>query len=633
MASIATPPKLQFFDANGNPLAGGKLYSYAAGTTTPLATYTDAGGGTANSNPVVMDARGEANVWFGSSQYKLKLTDADNVEIWTVDNLNGADAATLAVLAASSGSSLIGYIQGGSGSVARTVQARLRDFVTVEDYGAVGDGSTDDTAAIQAAINGLTSGQTLVFDRNYKVNGSLTLTSKTRVRLTGKGKVFLSGAASSSYIFQLVGTCDDVEIDHLTLVGDNNSGYTQTAIGCNSGQTISNTRFHDLNISNINVGISHNANLSGSWTGGLCYNNTLDNCLGTVSGSGYGIQMAKATRIKVYGNTINNSGRHSIYQAAGVNCNNIIENNIITNHRSTVGDGSFRCAIVVARSSDVSVLNNKVYAAKDGCMEIAQVTADSANCTNILVEGNTFTNRANAVHTILIGEQAKPGSYTTSYVTICGNTFDDDLSVTAALPPNIYILNGTNLTIENNRFTRRNVTSSLSAGILLGDNTYLNNSLDVQNCSIRNNVATADANTGTNGFVTVCSTVSTGSNNYWVKDNTALNWPKMVLWDATPTNANGRFKFRISLTNNFGSISANTGAVASVSVDGVKPTTQIVGRPAYSVVASGTSYTFYAHDSSNNTVVIQVVNVTTGAIDPADQTFWIDVEDLEPYYG
>lgn len=175
MTSVATPPKLQFFDANGNPLAGGKLYSYAAGTTTPLATYTDYGGGTANSNPVVMDARGEANVWFGSSMYKLKLTDADDVEVWTVDNLNGPDVGTLAALAASNGSSLIGYINSGTGAVARTVQARLRDFVTVTDFGAVGNNSSGsastNTTAINNAIASLTSGGTLYFPKGtYYVN-------------------------------------------------------------------------------------------------------------------------------------------------------------------------------------------------------------------------------------------------------------------------------------------------------------------------------------------------------------------------------------------------------------------------------------------------------------------------------
>ncbi len=98
MATIAPQPKLQFFDANGDPLVGGKLYSYVAGTTTPQATYTDESGSTTNTNPVILDSRGEASVWFGTGTYKLKLTTATDVDVWTVDNIGSdisvADLAT-----------------------------------------------------------------------------------------------------------------------------------------------------------------------------------------------------------------------------------------------------------------------------------------------------------------------------------------------------------------------------------------------------------------------------------------------------------------------------------------------------------------------------------------------------------
>jgi hypothetical protein len=86
--SLSPTPKLQFFDANGAPLAGGLLYTYEAGSTTPLATYTDSTGVSANTNPIVLDSRGEANVWLGTESYKLALYTSTNVLIWTVDNIS-----------------------------------------------------------------------------------------------------------------------------------------------------------------------------------------------------------------------------------------------------------------------------------------------------------------------------------------------------------------------------------------------------------------------------------------------------------------------------------------------------------------------------------------------------------------
>ena len=88
MAVLAPQPKAQFFDANGSPLVGGKVYTYAAGTTTPLATYTDAGAGTPNTNPVILDARGECNLWFTpAASYKVILKTSTDVLQWSVDNI------------------------------------------------------------------------------------------------------------------------------------------------------------------------------------------------------------------------------------------------------------------------------------------------------------------------------------------------------------------------------------------------------------------------------------------------------------------------------------------------------------------------------------------------------------------
>lgn len=73
--SIAAFP--QFLDSNGKPLSGGLVWSYAAGTTTPLTTYTSREGDIANSNPVVLDADGRASIWLSANvAYKLVLESA-----------------------------------------------------------------------------------------------------------------------------------------------------------------------------------------------------------------------------------------------------------------------------------------------------------------------------------------------------------------------------------------------------------------------------------------------------------------------------------------------------------------------------------------------------------------------------
>ena len=98
MAVVTPTAKAQFIDAAGIPLAGGFVYTYAAGTTTPQATYTDSTGATANSNPIVLDSRGEANIWLGSATYKFTLCNSVNTEIWTVDNISAPTSGLSPVL-------------------------------------------------------------------------------------------------------------------------------------------------------------------------------------------------------------------------------------------------------------------------------------------------------------------------------------------------------------------------------------------------------------------------------------------------------------------------------------------------------------------------------------------------------
>lgn len=78
-------------DSDGNPISGAKLTTYAAGTTTPLATYSNVSLTTSNANPVVADAGGLFGpVFFANVSYKLVLTESDGTAVWTQDNVSGA---------------------------------------------------------------------------------------------------------------------------------------------------------------------------------------------------------------------------------------------------------------------------------------------------------------------------------------------------------------------------------------------------------------------------------------------------------------------------------------------------------------------------------------------------------------
>jgi len=191
----------QFFDNNGVPLAGGLLYTYAAGTTTPQTTYTTSAGNIANSNPIVLDSAGRVpnEIWLTSTLlYKFLLKTSVGTQIASYDNI--APAADSASLAASGGSALVGYIGGGSGAVATTVQAKLRqsvsvfDFMTAAQIAAVQAHTANDvTAAIQACWSYCTDNGFEAFHPD----GWYTITSQ--LVWNGAGSIVSESAGSVIY--------------------------------------------------------------------------------------------------------------------------------------------------------------------------------------------------------------------------------------------------------------------------------------------------------------------------------------------------------------------------------------------------------------------------------------------------
>lgn len=93
MASVLLSPVgngQQFFDNNGVPLSGGLIYTYQAGSSTPLTTYTTNAGTTPNTNPIILDAAGRCSneIWMQTGySYKFVLQTSAGVTLQTLDNL------------------------------------------------------------------------------------------------------------------------------------------------------------------------------------------------------------------------------------------------------------------------------------------------------------------------------------------------------------------------------------------------------------------------------------------------------------------------------------------------------------------------------------------------------------------
>ena len=90
----------QFFNNDGTVLSGGKIYTYAAGTTTPKATYTTLAGNIAHSNPIDLNSAGRVptgEICLTSSPYKFAIYTAANTLIATYDNISGIGAAEFQV--------------------------------------------------------------------------------------------------------------------------------------------------------------------------------------------------------------------------------------------------------------------------------------------------------------------------------------------------------------------------------------------------------------------------------------------------------------------------------------------------------------------------------------------------------
>ena len=188
----------QFFDNSGAVLAGGKLYTYATGTTTPQTAYQTQAG-TAHSNPITLDSAGRVQpaLWLSEGvEYRFRIETSASVLVDEWDDIIGVNAGADGTYTASAT-----YAN-------NTVGKKLQEWISVKDYGAKGDGVTDDKASIQSAINDAITRAPckLVFpEGTYKCDSALGYFTGNDVTIDFNGATLDFSAAATNTLGPLIG--------------------------------------------------------------------------------------------------------------------------------------------------------------------------------------------------------------------------------------------------------------------------------------------------------------------------------------------------------------------------------------------------------------------------------------------
>ena len=289
-----------FQDRDGQPLENGYIWLGVANLnpqTNPVIAYFDEALTIVAPQPLrtlngyISNAGTPAQVYIDGNNFSILVQDSKGSMVYNFPNATGvapipSDACGLA------------YTPDFTGSVTRPTCEKLEESVSVADFGATGDGVTDDTIAIQAALNSIpaTGGMLYLPPGTYKTTATLTLLAKSNVTVFGAGMGasvinasavtgnlmvlgYTSGAPSPAVLnnvtlrgFTLYGSAtsamdkivnyrgiNNVVFDAMEFYNGYNEGvYCDGASVSFNGLTITNCYFHDCNKSSISNGINTN---------------------------------------------------------------------------------------------------------------------------------------------------------------------------------------------------------------------------------------------------------------------------------------------------------------------------------------------------------------------------------------
>lgn len=207
MSSLLPNGKQHFDDNNGRPLVGGRVYYYIPNTSTPKNTWQDEAQTILNTNPIILDGRGECTAW-GYGSYRQVVRDWLGNLIWdrlVTDFTEKIDTAIEAVfddLEGDTGTEKIGFLRNGNEGGSLMI---LRDFLSKQtpiypaEKGGVGDGIADDTEAIRQCILSGRPINTGLDGEVWRLGTTLNVTLASDLSLLGYGSFLFDPTSVAQY--------------------------------------------------------------------------------------------------------------------------------------------------------------------------------------------------------------------------------------------------------------------------------------------------------------------------------------------------------------------------------------------------------------------------------------------------